>query len=339
MQIRGRIGSSSHQHEFHNNHRNHSDRNSDFFLAQGFPTEQETLVPDTIPVVGQKDDWREFRAKLVKSSQTNTLLMGEEDHSESSTYAEGEEEQWAHILSNPEKGCLLLANPLMFTTAQTYFNKAVILLFSHGIDGSAGVILNKPTQHIMKEFKDASTLPNAYDDCTLYLGGDVGPEILHILHGVDGINDADHIVPGVYLGGVQGVADAMESGRASALDVKLLTRYAGWGPGQLEEEIKAGVWIVSAASRDVILGRYSVRQRLSGVEKIGDGDDMWHSVLQLMGGEYAALSEAVSEDYRPDIMELPDNKGDDDESSSDARGYHQRDQRDSGDDDFLGHGI
>lgn len=263
--------------------------------------------------------------------------MGEEDSDEPD--AEQEEENWAHMLSNPEKGCLLLANPLMFTTAQTYFNKAVILLFSHGVDGSTGVILNKPTQHIMREFKDASTLPNAYDDCTLYLGGDVGPEVLHILHGVNGVEDADQIVPGVYLGGVQGVADAMESGRADTLDVKLLTRYAGWGPGQLEQEIKAGVWIVSAASRDVILGQYYTKQKLSGTAKIGDGDDVWHSVLQLMGGEYAALSEAVSEGYRADIMELPKNNVDNDDASPKDRGYHKRSRRDSGDDDFLGHGI
>lgn len=297
-------------------------------------------MPETIPVVSQQDDWREFRAKLVKSSRNKMIFMGEEYSEESCTDEEDVEDHWAHVLSNPEKGCLLLANPLMFTTAQTYFNKAVILLFSHGADGSAGVILNKPTQHVMKEFKDASTLPDAYDDCTLYLGGDVGPEVLNILHSVEGVEDADHIVPGVYLGGVHGVADALERGVANTLDVKLLTRYAGWGPGQLEEEIKAGVWIVAAASRDVIMGRYSTGQGLSGVARIAHGDDAWHSVLQLMGGEYAALSNAVSEDYRADIMELPQKADDDQEDgSSDPRGYQQRSKRDEGNDDFLGHGI
>ena len=175
----------------------------------------------------------------------------------------------------------------MFTTSQTYFNKAVILLFGHGVEGSAGVIVNKQTQHVMGEFRDASTLPESYDACPLYLGGDVGPEVLHLVHVVEGVEKTTCIVPGVYMGGVEGVGEALAEGRASRDDVKLLTRYAGWGPGQLEEEVRRGVWIVAAASREVIMGRGG---RGGGVFQ---GDAAWHAVLQMMGGEYAGLSEAV----------------------------------------------
>lgn len=297
------------------------------------------MVPDSVPVVSQQDDWREFRAKLVKSSERNTVFIGDAEYNEDSASSDAEcvQDHWAHMLAHPEKGCLLLANPLMFTTAQTYFNKSVILVFSHGIDGSAGIILNKPTQHVMKQFKDASTLSDAYDDCTLYLGGDVGPQVLNILHNIDGLEDSDEIVPGVYLGGVHGLADALQCGKANTSDVKLLTRYAGWGPGQLEEEVKAGVWIVAAASRDIIMGRYSTNQRATRGGTIAHGDDAWHGVLQLMGGEYAALSDAVSEEYRADIMEPPNFRSEGDKDVSSDRDHQQG--RDRGDDDFLGHGI
>ena len=48
----------------------------------------------------------------------------------------GEDERrlWAHSLNFPEKGCLLVAHPLMFTTQQTYFSQVCSLaLLPHDI--------------------------------------------------------------------------------------------------------------------------------------------------------------------------------------------------------------
>ena len=48
----------------------------------------------------------------------------------------------------PSFPCLLAlgasqASPLMFATSQQYFNMAVILIFAHDENGSAGIILNR----------------------------------------------------------------------------------------------------------------------------------------------------------------------------------------------------
>ena len=279
----------------------------------------QSAIPDAVPLATMEerdDDWRAFRAKLVKSQDVFLNPPSSESDDGADVAASSDPASWAHVLAAPEQGCLLLANPLMFTTSQTYFNKAIILLFSHGADGSAGVILNKQTQHVMAEFKDSSTLPEAYDACPLYLGGDVGPEVLHIVHTVEGVDNTTSVVPGVCMGGVDGVGRALEEGRAGIADVKLLTRYAGWGPGQLEEEVRRGVWIVAAASRDVIMGR---RGTVDGVESddVIQGDDAWHSVLQAMGGEFAGLSDAVQEAYREDIMVVGSDDVEDDAWISD----------------------
>jgi putative transcriptional regulator len=262
------------------------------------------------------DDWRAFRAKLVKSQDVFLNPSSSESDDGVDVAASADPASWAHVLAAPEQGCLLLANPLMFTTSQTYFNKAIILLFGHGADGSAGVIINKQTQHVMVEFKDSSTLPDAYDACPLYLGGDVGPEVLHIVHTVEGVDNTTSVVPGVYMGGVDGVGRALEEGRAGIADVKLLTRYAGWGPGQLEEEVRRGVWIVAAASRDVIMGRLKTADGMESDEVV-HGDDAWHSILQAMGGEFAGLSDAVQEEYREDIMVVGSDDVEDDAWISD----------------------
>jgi putative transcriptional regulator len=79
------------------------------------------VAPDT--------DWRAFRAQLVASASGGA--------------AAAHDEVWAHAIPTPERGCLLLASPLMFLDSQTYFSQAVILILSHDAAGSVGVIINK----------------------------------------------------------------------------------------------------------------------------------------------------------------------------------------------------
>eukprot|EP00889_Picochlorum_renovo_P000761 jgi/Picre1/27791/NNA_000755.t1 len=166
-------------------------------------------------------------------------------------------------------------------------------------------------------FRDASSLAEPYDECRLYLGGDVGPEVLNVLHRVDSIDGANEVIPGVYLGGIDGVGESLGAEEADKeKDVRVLTRYAGWGPGQLEEEVRRGVWIVAAASPDVIFSEFA-------------GDDAWHHVLQLMGGEFAGLSDAAKEEYREDIMEV--------QSEGDCHPGQGVDVDDRGEDDCGGH--
>ena len=71
------------------------------------------------------------------------------------------------------------------------------------------------------------------------------------------------------------------------MDCRWFNRYAGWGPGQLEAECQAGVWFTAAASSSVIL---NLDQNLSGRE-------MWHAILEMMGGDYALLSKSVKDAY------------------------------------------
>lgn len=311
-----------------NSERSSADEMRGYGYKESFDGRGTRGIPDTAPVVSQLDDWREFRAKLVASTSMNKTVAGypAEDVGGEEKTALG----WAHVLTQPESGCLLLANPLMFTTSQTYFNKAVILLFSHGPDGSAGVILNKPTQHTMGHFKETSTLDDVFDACRLYLGGDVGADVVNLLHGFSGLMDSTEVLPGVYMGGLKGIEAGLKGGAVAPSDVKFLTRYAGWGPAQLQEEVNRGVWIVAAASKEIILADIEA----------GKGDVAWHQVLQSMGGEYADLSAAVKEEYRPDIMDYKksqEEKGNDESMEENEPGETRSES--SLDDFGHGHGI
>lgn len=71
-------------------------------------------------------------------------------------------------------------------------------------------------------------------------------------------------------------------------------KYAGWGPGQLDQEVTTGVWFTVAASSEVILNHQNLAR-----------SDMWHSVLEMMGGDYTELSNSVKEAY-PDSLPRDD---------------------------------
>ena len=72
----------------------------------------------------KNSDWRSFRARLLQKSGENMIPSPTVENSVGL-------DLWAHPLSQPEKGCLLIANPTAFLTRQQYFHQAVIFLFAH----------------------------------------------------------------------------------------------------------------------------------------------------------------------------------------------------------------
>ncbi|CAG9466080.1 unnamed protein product [Pedinophyceae sp. YPF-701] len=249
--------------------------------GSGAPEDKDS-VPDSLPFMGTGADWRQARAALVAS----------EKQKDGSARPIAEGGMWAHAISKAERGCLLIAHPLMFTANQTYFFRAVILMFEHDEEGSAGIIINKPTRFTLGSVGGAEAFLPEMENRPLMLGGDVGRDTLHCVHTCSAIASRDVGVPGLYMGGTMQAKEAVRSGDARPEDFNFFTRYAGWAGGQLDEEVQAGVWFVAAASKEVcMMGEHET------------GAAMWHKVLELMGGEYAELSAAVAQDYDKDIME------------------------------------
>lgn len=252
-------------------------------------------VPDTLPVAGVDTDWRAFRARLVASSSGLATETTASSAAAAAPLGSEEDEVWAHEITTLEPGCLLLASPAFFTHSQTYFSQAVILLADHVPgQGSYGFILNKPTEHKIAEVNANGILPEQLNPCTLYLGGDVNKDHVSVVHNVSHLEDSREIVPGVFLGGINGLGRKLENEEITASEVKIMVGMAGWGPGQLQEEVARGVWVVASASKQLVLSASAA----------GSGQELWNETLQMMGGDYAELSQAIQETYRADIMEF-----------------------------------
>jgi putative transcriptional regulator len=125
------------------------------------------------------------------------------------------------------------------------FERTVVLLFARSDEGTAGLIVNRPTQ--LGVDRILPSLPRVGDASTrTFFGGPVALEqvrgLLHMpVSPVDGVLQ---VLPGLYLLPTRSTLErAADEGVASS-QLRLYYGYAGWGPGQLESEIRRGDWHV-----------------------------------------------------------------------------------------------
>lgn len=171
----------------------------------------------------------------------------------------------------PARGMLLIAPPVML---DPNFRRSVILLCDHDEEGSFGLVLNRMLPlHLHEVLDDLEGESNQ-----LALGGPVQPNTLHILHRHgDLFPKADQVVKGVFWSGDFDLIKAfVESEHPSHQDMRFFLGYAGWGPGQLQEEIEENSWMLTYGAHELVFPE--------------DPTTLWRDVLRRMGGEYALLS-------------------------------------------------
>lgn len=144
-------------------------------------------------------------------------------------------------------GKLLVALPVL---REGIFERSVVLLLDHDDGGAVGVVLNRPTTtHLGDPLPRWE--PLAAEPAVVFVGGPVQPE-LAIAIGRDG-----------------DVIDTIDLDSDPALAtvgaVRVFAGYAGWSPGQLEDELADEAWIVVDAQ--------------PGDAFRPDADDLWHAVL------------------------------------------------------------
>lgn len=128
------------------------------------------------------------------------------------------------------------------------FERAVILLLEHSAEGAFGLVLNNPMPTSVRDVATSLELDwEGEDDVLVRLGGPVEPVRGWILHDrADWDADSAEILPGVFLTtsleAIKAGGEPNFGGEGHAYVV--LLGYAGWGGGQLEQEIAAGSWVV-----------------------------------------------------------------------------------------------
>lgn len=170
-------------------------------------------------------------------------------------------------------GHLLVATPGL---RDPNFERTVVLLVAHEDGGALGVVLNRATEVPVGEVLAGwGTL--ASDPSVVFEGGPVQPEAaICLARARNGFGDLRGFSPFEGSVGTVDLSADPDVFRDRLTDVRVFAGYAGWSPGQLEEEISTGSWFTFKA--------------LPGDAFTTRPDDLWPMVLRRQGGMYAAVA-------------------------------------------------
>lgn len=172
---------------------------------------------------------------------------------------------------NSLRGKLILAGPML---KDPNFDRTVVLITEHTEEGAMGLVLNRPSEATVGDAVPDLTWVTDPED-TVYVGGPVAPNGVIVLAEWTDPGQAVVLVEDD-LGFVPGDADDPDALAAAIRRARVYAGHAGWGPGQLEDELAEEAWIVEAPRREELFS--------------DDAEGLWPAVLRRMGREFALLS-------------------------------------------------
>jgi putative transcriptional regulator len=160
------------------------------------------------------------------------------------------------------QGQVLIAAPML---CDPNFFRAVVYIAKHDAEGAFGVVLNRPSNMRLEDVIEQARGRRPARSDAIYLGGPVEGPLL-ALHGQQNLgepctddiwltSDDDHLML---------LCDQL------GIEARFFSGYSGWGPGQLEQELAAGGWLIGPLERDYLFG---------------NPDDIWEDSVKIQGRE------------------------------------------------------
>ncbi len=144
----------------------------------------------------------------------------------------------------PTKGVFLVAKP---SISSGPFHKSVVLLLSHGDDGTLGVIVNRATGIPLAEALPDLDASGAAAH-TLHFGGPVALQgLIFLFRSDEPPKGVDGVMGNVYFSSNPEVLDALIEEERGPEELRLYLGHSGWAPGQLDNELLRGDWDVVRA--------------------------------------------------------------------------------------------
>ncbi len=174
------------------------------------------------------------------------------------------------------EGQLLLAMPGM---PDPRFEHSVIYMCAHSPAGAMGLVVNKVLDSItfpdLLRQLDIEAVPPR-EDIRIHFGGPVETGRGFVLHSSDYIQDSTlKVSDDIGLTATMEVLRSIAEGRGPRRTM-LALGYAGWAPGQLEEEIQSNGWLHTEPDEDLLFG--------------SELDDKWRRAVAKMGIDPSMLS-------------------------------------------------
>lgn len=168
---------------------------------------------------------------------------------------------------DPDKGKVLIAEPFLHGK---YFGRSVILVTDKGDNGAVGLVLNKPLTYGLGDF-----FPELeHFDFQVFLGGPLQTGMLYYVHVLPHlIPNSVEINKGLYWGGdFDKLVELIKDHKVKPHQIRFFLGYAGWSPGQLEQELEENSWVVSELNNTQVMKE--------------DNEDLWEESLRTLGGKF-----------------------------------------------------
>jgi len=186
--------------------------------------------------------------------------------------------------AGPERGYLdgqmLIATPGM---SDERFAKSVIYVCAHSSEGAMGIVVNQPAKHIsfpdllvkldVIPATDLIQLPPRAGGVKVLKGGPVETERGFVLHSADFFieNSTLPIDQGICLTATLDILKAIAKG-AGPESALLALGYAGWAPGQLDNEMQQNGWLHCPADPSLLFStdveeKYELAMRKIGIRR------------------------------------------------------------------------
>jgi putative transcriptional regulator len=167
------------------------------------------------------------------------------------------------------RGHLLIAGPGLL---DPNFWRTVVLVGEHSDEGALGVVLNRSSETSVEEaVPELAVLAEGMG--AVHVGGPVQPSAVVVLADFAEPDDAGALV----LDSVGFLPSEVEPESLGELRrARVYVGYAGWGPGQLDDELEEGSWIVEPAVADDVF--------------TDDPEGLWSAVLRRKGGPFSILA-------------------------------------------------
>jgi putative transcriptional regulator len=164
----------------------------------------------------------------------------------------------------PAAGRILISVPY---SNDAFFNRTVVLLTDYGPDSAAGLVLNRKLRYRVNQLAD-----EIRSDAPLYIGGPVRPEHLFLLHNFDSCRSAFKVAPGLFVGYDNTLLALIEHNAIPAMQYRFLIGYAGWSPGQLDQELRDNRWVVGNPTPELVFKT--------------EPDKIWSKAVTILGNDY-----------------------------------------------------
>jgi putative transcriptional regulator len=135
------------------------------------------------------------------------------------------------------------------------FEQTVILVCAHSSDGAMGLVLNRPLAEpdfaaLLRQLQVEPSPPARA--LRLVAGGPVDHDRGFVLHSKDWLGEGSvHVDGSLALTASLDILHEVAQGRGPA-DALLALGYAGWGPGQLDQELQNNCWLVVPAQSEIL---------------------------------------------------------------------------------------